>query len=575
MQRAHKKNVLQEALSACKANFWYTLAFSFFSNILVLIMPIYSMQVLDKVVGSNNVDTLIWLTIIVLLSFVALGVLQAVKSAIFNKMADWLDNVVSSKLLSASVALSAIVKSAQGSQVMRDFATIKSFLTGAVLAQLLDLPWAVMFIIVIFLIHPDMGVLSLVGVAALLIMAYINEVSTRKILQRSSNSTIKTIVRAEAATRNAEVIEAMGMMPQIIEYWEEENAVNKKLQNQAADRSNVIGSISKMVRLMLQAAIYSFGSLLVLHHEMTVGQIIATSIISGRAYAPFESAISSWKSLIMSMEAYKRINLFLSRVPERREGMALPEPTGELAVEKVIFRAPGTEHMIIKGASFKLDAGDSLGIIGPSAAGKSTLAKLIVGLWQPLNGHIRLDGADVYTWNRNDFGRHVGYLPQDVELFAGTVKDNIARMNKRADPEDVIEAARMAGVHDMILRLPKGYETEIGEFGSTLSAGQRQRIGLARAIYGNPKLLVLDEPNSNLDTDGEAALSKCLVSAKQKNITAIIIAHRPSVLANVDKIALMRDGMVEMFGPRSEVMAKLSKAAPQQAQPQQQQIQGG
>jgi PrtD family type I secretion system ABC transporter len=438
--------------------------------------------------------------------------------------------------------------------------TFRTFLTGPAIFPFLDAPWTPVFIAVIFMFHPLLGWLSIAGATILFAMALINELSTRSLLMLAGGASIKSLRVAESAVRNADVIEAMGMMPNIVRRWRVENATMLDLQAKASRRSGVITATSRFIRLFLQVAMLGVGAWLAINDEVTPGAMIAGSILLGRALAPVEQAIASWKSAVAARGAYGRIKRQLNAVSPRAEAMALPAPAGQFSVEGMSYLYPGASEPVLRTIDFRLEPGESVGLIGPTAVGKTTLARLAVGNLRPSAGHIRLDTTDVAQWDPVDLGQYIGYLPQDVELFAGTVRENIARMGE-GENEQVVAAAQLAGVHEIILGLPAGYETEIGEGGAVLSGGQRQRIGLARAVFGDPKFIVLDEPNANLDHDGEVALLETVAKLKAQGATMIIIAHRPSVLRHVDKILVLRNGGVQMFGDRDEVMAKLAGPA--------------
>ena len=396
-------------------------------------------------------------------------------------------------------------------------------------------------------------------------MAVINEFATRRLLAQSSEASIRALQQAEAAVRNADAIEAMGLMSNLVARWDRINAESLALQAQASNRSGVITAFSKFIRLSLQIFILGAGAWLAIQGEITAGAMIAGSILMGRALAPVEQAIGSWKMAIAARNAYRRVKKQLEETPPRAESMPLPPPKGNVAVEGVTYFHPGATEPFLRGVGFKLEAGEALGLIGPSGAGKTTLARLLLGNIAPRVGHARLDGMDVAQWDPEDLGQHCGYLPQDVELFSGTTRDNIARMGE-GDPEAVVAAAQLAGVHELVLRFPKGYETEVGGSGAALSGGERQRIALARALYGDPRFIVLDEPNASLDAIGEAALQSALAELRSRGVTLVIIGHRPSVLQYVDKVLVMQSGMVQLFGPRDEGLAKVSGANQQGAQ---------
>ena len=565
------KNLLQLVIEQSKSVLMVVFFFSFVVNIFMIVTPMYSLQVLDRVLGSRSLETLFYLTLIMFCLYIALTLMQMARSFTLIKLGEWLDQKLSPELFSRSIRDAAVKHSIGASQNLRDFQVVKGFLTSAGINTIFDAPWSIIYIIVLFIIHPWMGWLSIVGAVIIVIFAIINAYAVNKTLAESNEYNIKSMTQSDIANRNAEVIEAMGMMKAIVASWHKANQSALERQSVASYRNGVISNFSRyMVRMVLQMLVTGMGAYLCIidPHKMSVGGMILSSIIMGRALAPFDSAIEVWKQITTALKAYQRLHQAFSSESDRQDSMSLPAPEGIITAENVYFApssaipknaAPGaTPNYTLKGINFDLEAGDILAIIGPSAAGKSTLAKLIVGVWKPLQGVIRLDGANVYSWNRDDFGKYVGYLPQDVELFSGSIKQNIGRLLEDATPEQIVEAAKLAGAHDLILRLPKGYETDIGVGGANLSGGQRQRVGLARAFFGNPKLIVLDEPNANLDEAGEQALISAMNSAREKKITTIIVSHRPSILASVNKILIMQDGAVAAFGNRDEIMARFS-----------------
>jgi PrtD family type I secretion system ABC transporter len=441
-------------------------------------------------------------------------------------------------------------------EALRDLAVCRGYLGSPGALSLYDVPWVPVYIAVIFMLHPIMGWIALGGAFVLFGLTLASELSTSKLLREANTAAMSSQRRADSISRNAEVIDSMGMLPSVIGRWRESVASMTVPQQRAGDRAAILVALTKFFRLAVQIAILGVGAYLVLSQELTSGASIAGSIIMGRALAPVEQMIGGWKALVQARQSFRRLQSFLAMPRLRPPGLPLPEPVGNISVERVSYAFPGQGVAMIKGVNFTLSPGESLAIIGPSAAGKTTLIRLLIGTLPASAGTVRLDGADVYQWLREDFGRHVGYLPQDVELFDGTVFRNIARMAE-AEPEAVYEAARLAGCHEMILRLPNGYETEIGDSGQYLSGGQRQLIGLARAMFGRPKLVVLDEPNSNLDGDSEAALTQALERLKAQDTTVVLVSHRPTLVQGVDKVLLLKDGAMEMFGPRAEVLKRL------------------
>jgi PrtD family type I secretion system ABC transporter len=560
----------RQALRLCSRPLLYCGLFSLFINILMLTVPLYSLQVFDRVLAGRSVETLVMLSIVAIGALGVHAALEVVRSRILVHMGNWLDRTLGPAILGQTIEASALNRSRTGMQGLRDLSGLRGFLTGPTIFTLFDAPWVPIYIGVVYLVHPLMGMTALVGAVLLFLIGLANDWATRTPIQTANKVALRQQQGAEAGARNAEVIEAMGMLPQLLKRWGREGEQVIALQSLASHRAGLISGITKFVRLAVQVALMGVGAWLALSHEVTPGAMIAGSIIMGRALAPVEQLIGSWRALVGARQSYAQLNELLGARPLARGTTRYPDPKGLLAVEGVSFVPPGGSKPVLHRVSFQLQPGESLGIVGPSGAGKSVLARLLTGVWPANAGKVRLDGIDVFGWDRADFGRHVGYLPQDVELFAGTVKENIARLGE-ADDADVIAAAQAANAHELILRLPKGYDTDIGEAGALLSGGQRQRVALARALYGNPRFLVLDEPNSNLDSEGEMALVQALTAAKERGATIVVIAHRMNVLSFVNKILVMKQGQAELFGPRGEVLARLQpRPMPVAAQPQSQ-----
>ena len=557
--------LLSRSFGAMRRAFAYVFLFSFAVNVLSLLMPIYSLQVFDRVFTSRSYDTLMALTAVVVAGYAFYGVLHAIRSAVVARVVEWLERTVAPELLSVSITQAAQSGVSLAGQHQRDLMTMKNFLSSAV-PTIADIPWSLLFVLVIYMISPLLGFICIVGVAVMLVSALINEYATRKALLRATEKNVEASLYADLLGRHSEAIQAMGMGKTIIANWSKQNEHGLALQDIAQQRSAVIMGISRSIRTLLQVAVIGVGAVLALQNDLTSGGLIASSILTARALAPFEGIIALWKQFVQSRDAYHRLHGLLARVDPNQGDTTLPAPHGRLTVE-TLYYAPGKGVNILRGISFALEPGESLGIIGPSAAGKSTLAKALVGILPPTHGAVRLDGADVYRWEREDFGQYVGYLPQQVELFSGTIKQNIARMHEQAHDAAVIEAAQRAGVHELILQLPNGYDTQYSPGIAVLSPGQKQRIGLARALYGNPRLVVLDEPNSNLDGEGEKALMMSLQYLKAAHVTTIVVAHRPSILATVDKILMLRAGMVDVMGPREEVMQRFTPSGGRKLQP--------
>lgn len=555
-QHHDKPTLLNTALGAMRRALIYAFVFSFAINMLSLLMPIYSLQVFDRVFTSRSIDTLLALTGVVLVGYVFYGALYAVRAAVIARVVEWLERTVAPQLLRVSIIYSAESGQALAGQHQRDLLTIKNFISGAA-PTLMDLPWSFIFLLVIYMINPLLGFLGAIGIVILTVSALINEFATRKALLRASEKNVEAALAADLLGRHGEAIQAMGMNADVVARWHEDNQRGLMLQDVAQQRSAIITGISRSLRMLLQMAVIGLGAYLALKNEMTAGGLVASSILVARAMAPFEGTIQIWKQFITARDAYQRLRLLLTHVGHNHGDTTLPPPRGYLSVEN-LYISIHKSAPILRGITFDLQPGESMGVIGPSAAGKSTLAKALVGVYMPQHGNVRLDGADMYSWSREDAGPHIGYLPQHVELFAGTIKQNIARMQPEPNDEMVIEAAQRAGVHQMILQLPKGYDTSYHIGNAVLSPGQKQRIGLARALYGNPRFVVLDEPNSNLDGDGERALMLSLAYMREMGITTIVVAHRPSILATVDKVLVLKNGMVDVLGPRDEVLQRFT-----------------
>ncbi|MDZ5762059.1 putative AprD family type I secretion system permease/ATPase [Candidatus Cyrtobacter comes] len=545
------------ALQSIRGIVSYIFVCGFFVNILLLSTSVYSMQVLDRVLSSGNTNTLLMLTLVVILALALLSLLQGARSFGMSLFGIWFENKLSEGVFRNSIKTSLVAKSKAGSQQLRDLQTIKTYVTSPALVSIFDTPWAIIFIIVLFMLHLYIGIIAIIGIVVTVFFAIITNKSTKPLLEKNNENFIKSMRNAEQAIRNAEVVESMGMFKNVLISWQKFNSLVQDTQNIVSQRQSILSEVNKFFRLVVQISVTGVGAWLAINHEISTGAIIASSSIMGRALSPFEVFINSIKSFLDCRKAYLRLNESYMRMPDDDNRMSLPEPSGSIVLEGVYFAPPMSQKYIIKGISFSIKAGEAVAVIGASGSGKTSLAKLIVGAWRPSVGAIRIDGANIHDWNRDELGRHVGYLPQDIELFSGSVKVNIARMDENPDPEEVLRAAQLAGVHEMVLRLPNAYDTEIGPDGSVLSGGQRQRIALARAFYGKPNIILLDEPNSSLDSEGEAALSAAIDFAKTSGVTIVVISHRAPVLSVVDKIAVVSDGALAAFGPAREVMNKM------------------
>jgi len=561
MMNGNQPTDLQLALKKCRSYFVTAGFFSLFINIIMLTPPLYMLQVYDRVITSRSESTLIMLTLLMVVLLLTMGILEWVRSQVLVKAGAKIDVLLNERLFNATFKNSLLSGgTASSSQPISDLTNLRQFMTGNGLFAFFDAPWLPIYIAVMFMFHPWFGWSAVGASIVLIILAYVNEKTSSGPLGDANKVAIKSSNYLNKNLRNVEVIESMGMMNNIRNRWLKMNYEVINFQAIASKRAGLISSISKSFRMIVQSLVLGLGAYLAIQQEISPGLMIAGSILLGRALAPIDLMIGSWKGFVSSRGAYARLNEMLSIIPADRETMALPAPEGRVDVEAIVVAPPGTQKPILKGLTFALNPGESLAVIGPSAAGKSTLARALLGIWPAANGKVRLDSADIYQWNRVDLGVYIGYLPQDIEMFDGSISENICRFGE-IDAEAIIDAAKQAGVHEMILRLPDGYDTLIGGHGGVLSGGQRQRLGLARAIYGNPAMIVLDEPNSNLDEQGEQALSHALKNMKKNGCTVIIISHKVNIISQVDKILVMADGTATMFGLRDEVLAKLAEAA--------------
>lgn len=530
--------------------------FSFILAILVLTLPFYMLQVFDRVLSSRSTDTLIALTLIAVFCLAMLGALDAVRTRILSAIDQWMEAALMPEIAERTHELALENPGIVGTTAVGDLRNIRRFFSGPALAAIFDAAFSPVFLIVIFLVHPLMGLIALVGVVGLVAISLINDWRVKGPREKAREASGKMTVELNRATRNSEVIEAMGMGSTIYSRIAEHSERTRILSNRANSVTADYAAFTKFFRFAIQVAMMGTGVWLALQNAITPGAMIAGSIIMGRALAPYEQMLRAWGSVVAARSSYQNLRKTMETNRRPRSQMTYPDPVGELSLEKVGIILPGSSKPALSNISFTLPAGQALGIIGPSAAGKSTLARIISGVWRPTFGHVRLDNIDMANWDRSDLGRHIGYVPQDIELLSGSVRDNIARF-QITDDESVINAAKHANAHDLISHLKDGYDTDIGEGGAFLSGGQRQRIALARALFGNPKILILDEPNSSLDGEGEQALVTSLQTIRDAGTTIIMVAHKPSVLGFVDKLLLIKDGQLHMYGPRSDILQKL------------------
>lgn len=529
-------------------------------NVLALTSPLFMLQVYDRVLASGSVPTLVGLAVLATGLYLFQASLDIIRARVLLRAGDHFDGALCGKVHHAVVRLPLVARMpGDGLQPLRDLDNVRGFLSGQGPTAFFDLPWMPLYLGICFLFHFWIGVTALAGAIILVLLTLLANSLSQKPVRDAITHNMARNGLLEASRRNAEVVQALGFGTRLEARWRQANADYLAANRKAGDIAGGLGSLSKTLRMILQSAVLGVGAWLVIEQQATGGVMIASSIMVGRALAPVDQAIASWKPFLMARQSWKRLQDLLGRMPPIAETMALPAPRKELRVEGVAIAPPGEKKPTVMGIGFMIQAGSALGIIGPSGSGKSTLSRVLVGAWVPAGGKVRLDGASLDQWDREALGRHIGYLPQGVELFDGTIADNIARFEADPDPDAIVAAARAAGAHELILRFEDGYKARIGEGGSALSAGQRQRIGLARALYGNPFLVVLDEPNANLDAEGEAAVVRAIASVRERGGIAVVVAHRPSAIGVVDRLLMMDGGRQKAFGPRDEVLEHVLK----------------
>lgn len=559
---AQPDNVLTKAVSDGRTPLMFAFGFSLASNLLYLALPLYTFHIYGGVMTSGSIPTLLVISFGVMAAFVMSGVIDHYRAKVLINYGVLLDQRVSGHVF-AALFYAAPDSTGQGkSQALRDLDTFRQMLTGAPFGVVFDLPWMPLFMGVLFLIDPLVGLVTLLGAGILFGIAVLQDQATKPPMRVANEAALKSYGFVEAAMRNVEAVRAMGMIEPLGGRWASFRHVTMDAGSIASDRASLLSNVSKFARQAIQVLIIAMGAYLAINGKISSGLLFANMILAARALQPIERLVGSWDQLMNGARAYDRLILLLDGYRPQKKGTSLPRAKGQISVEGLNYALPGAGKFILQGLNFKLEAGEMLGVIGPSGAGKSTLARLLVGIHQPSHGAVRLDGADVYNWDRSDFGLNVGYLPQDTELFSGTIRDNIARFRADVTDSDVIWAAEAAGVHQLILRLQDGYDTELGESGQALSAGQRQRVGLARAILGKTRFVVLDEPNAALDAEGEASLMKAIETLKANGATLVVVSHKPSVLGAADKMLVLREGRMEVFGPRDQVMARFTQPPP-------------
>ena len=540
--------------------FAYAGLFSLAINVLLLVPALYLLQVFDRVLSSHSEETLVMLSAGAFLALALMALLDVVRARLLAACGVALDRWLGPGVLQCLLDQTARLGGIEHLNGLRDVAMLRSFLVGAGVISLFDAPWLPLFLVLIYLFHPVLGALALLGALVMLGLAAANERFTRRPLERVQAEGRRTGRFVDAATRSAETVNALGMQLAVTRRWADLNEATLQAQREASRLGATFSGLTKLTRQTVQMGMLGAGAYLVIAQHLSSGVMIACTIILGRALAPVEMLVAGWRNLVEVRSAWLRLARLLDARPAAAAATELPAPRGAVAVERVSHAFPRAARPVLRGVSFSLQAGESLGIIGPTAAGKSTLARLLVGIWKPASGSVRLDGVEVSAWDRGQLGPHIGYVPQTVELFGGTVADNIARLGQ-PDSAAVVRAAQRAHAHEMILRLPRGYDTDAGDAGEALSPGQRQRVALARALYGDPRLIVLDEPNANLDVDGDEALVQAIHDLKAAGVTVVVIAHRPSLLGGVDRLLVLKDGVAELFGPRAEIMARVTRVA--------------
>jgi ATP-binding cassette subfamily C protein/ATP-binding cassette subfamily C protein EexD len=560
-----QNDVFSRALGIYKKIVLSTLIFSAAINILLFVGPLYMLQVYDRVLQSQNETTLIMLTVIAVMMLVIHGVMEFLRSRVLVRTGFQFDEALSAPLFHRVLKASLVNPSGNSGAALADVGRLREFLTGTGLTAMCDVPWVPLFLAVCFLFHPWIGTVALGGATIVFVLALVSELTTKKTLDEANNANQSAQQFANTTLQNAEVIRAMGMEGQLRQRWLDRHDKMMDLQAMASDRAGVISSISKFVRAAMQIAILGVGAYLVIQGEMSAGVMVAASIMMGRALGPVDQVVGQWKSFVGARQSYRRLKTMFAQIPADIERTALPAPQGRLAVEGLMALVPGSRTPVLQGVTFGIEAGQTLAVVGPSGAGKSSLVRTLVGVWPTVSGTVRLDGTEIGHYNADELGAFIGYLPQEVELFAGTIAENIARF-READDKDIVEAAKLAGVHDMIQKLPQGYDTEIGIGGRSLSGGQRQRVGLARALFGNPSLIVLDEPNANLDSEGETALMHALASIKQRSISVVFVSHKMNLLSQADMTLVMKEGRVQRFVPTKQFLQPMA-AAPADMRP--------
>ncbi len=548
---------LATARQAVKQQLWLLAAFSFGINILLFVLPLYSLQIYDRVLTSGSLPTLATLTALAIFLLIVMSWLDGLRQNMLTALGNWLELTLGAAVMRAAINAALLTRSTTTAQATFDLRALRNFIASPAMPALFDYPFVPIFLIFLWWVHPWCGIFAIIVGAAMLLLTIQSENAVRDMVEKSNLASAELQLQSEVILRSADALRGMGMIGKAVSLWQKRNEHLVHLSGTMADRSATLAALSKFIRLFGQLGIMGLTAWLVVRQEVTPGAIIAVSILFGRILLPVEQTIGGWRALVAARLGAKRLELLLQKFPSAQKGMALPAPQGALEATQLGFRLPHSLEPIIQNVNIKIAAGETLAIIGPTAAGKSTLARLLLGIWQPTTGTVRLDGTPVENWHTNEQAADFfGYLPQDIQLLSGTVRDNIARSDAHTDA-DVLAAAKLAGIHEMIMQLPRAYDTEIGEGGANLSGGQRQRLALARAIIGTPKLVILDEPNANLDAEGEASLAQAIAHLKAQGVTILLVIHRTQLLHYAERIAFMRQGRLELLGPREEVLAQL------------------
>ncbi|MEM9784855.1 MAG: type I secretion system permease/ATPase [Pseudomonadota bacterium] len=561
-----QKNSLQQAYGRFRATFIATIVFSFFTNLLMFVGPLYMLQIYDRVLSSRNENTLIMITVISIALLLSYGLLEFTRSKLLVRAGVQFDDVLANPVFNR-VVRQQTANPGSGAQIaLTDIDKVREFMTGQGILAFFDAPWVPLFLALCFAFHPWLGAVATIGALIIFSLAIANEFATRGALQEAGKASQGANHFVTTTMQNAEVIRALGMEKQLTKRWIDQHDAMLQHQAKASGRAGIILASSKFVRMTLQVGILGVGAYLAMQQLISPGIMIAASIVMGRALAPVEQAVGQWKQFVAARQAHKRLTQLFNTLGDEEERIELPAPKGIISVEQLFAVAPGTRETLLKNVSFQISPGETLAIIGPSGSGKSTLVRHLVGAYTPASGAVRLDGTELQHWDPEQVGKHMGYLPQDVKLFRGSVAENISRFSDMPKDQDIVAAATLSGAHDMIQKLSQGYETDVGDGGTALSGGQRQRVGLARAVYGNPSLIVLDEPNSNLDSLGEQALASCLQELKKRGKTIILVTHKTNLLALSDKTLMLVGGTVEKFGPTREMFQGAAKSAGAAAQ---------